>query len=194
MSSDNPPMKALPPSPAPATAPVKGMAGAPQAGKIEHYENFPVASWLCPPRLRPAVAAIYHFARTADDLADEGGASPDERRADLAAYRADLNAVACDNAGSGRWASVFDALAPVLRQWQLPLALLTDLLSAFEQDISKTRYADQAELLDYCRRSANPVGRLLLHLYGVHGDEALRGVRVQALEVRALVGEDGEAV
>jgi squalene synthase HpnC len=168
-------MKVLPPSPAPATALAKGIAGAPaQAGKIEHYENFPVASWLCPPRLRPAVAAIYHFARTADDLADEGDASPDERLADLAAYRADLNAAACGNAGSGRWASVFDALAPVLRQWQLPLALLTDLLSAFEQDISKTRYADQAELLDYCRRSANPVGRLLLHLYGVHGDEALR--------------------
>ncbi len=168
-------MKAIPPSPAPASALAKDIAKAPaQAGKIEHYENFPVASWLCPPRLRPAVAAIYHFARTADDLADEGDASPDERRADLAAYRADLSAAARGDTGSGRWASVFDALGPVLRQWQLPLTLLTDLLSAFEQDISKTRYADQAELLDYCRRSANPVGRLLLHLYGVHGDEALR--------------------
>jgi squalene synthase HpnC len=168
-------MKVIPPSPAPANSLVKGIADASfQAGKVTHYENFPVASWLCPPRLRPAVAAIYHFARTADDLADEGDASPAERLADLATYRADLHAAARGDAGSGRWASVFDALGPVLLQWQLPLALLTDLLSAFEQDISKTRYADQAELLDYCRRSANPVGRLLLHLYGVHGDEALR--------------------
>ena len=168
-------MKVIPPSPAPANALVKGIDKAPaQTGKIEHYENFPVASWLCPAQFRPAIAAIYHFARTADDLADEGEASPAQRLADLAALRSDLSAAVLGQSGSGRWAPVFDALAPVLRQWQLPVPLLTDLISAFEQDIVKTRYADQAELLDYCSRSANPVGRLLLHLYGVRGEAALR--------------------
>ncbi len=140
---------------------------------VGHYENFPVASWLCPPRLRPAVVAIYHFARTADDLADEGDASPAQRLADLACFRADLNACTQGQQGSGRWLGVFTALAPVLRDFNLPLPLLTDLLSAFEQDVVKTRYATRAELLDYCRRSANPVGRLLLHLYGVTNPAAL---------------------
>ena len=141
---------------------------------VEHYENFPVASLLCPARFRPPIAAIYHFARTADDIADEGNATPSERLADLAAYRADLNAARLGQVVSNRWQSVFAALAPMLQQWQLPLPLLTDLLSAFEQDIVKTRYADQTELLDYCRRSANPIGRLLLHLYGVQDAEALK--------------------
>ena len=141
---------------------------------VQHYENFPVASLLCPARFRPPIASIYHFARTADDIADEGNASPAERLADLAAYRADLNAVSQGRAVSARWSAVFAALGPVLQEWQLPLPLLTDLLSAFEQDIVKTRYDDQAELLDYCRRSANPIGRLLLHLYGVKDVEALK--------------------
>ncbi|MDO8455469.1 MAG: squalene synthase HpnC [Burkholderiaceae bacterium] len=136
-----------------------------------HYENFPVASWLCPPYLRPAVAAIYWFARTADDIADEGSAGAQQRLDDLAAYRADLLATTQNHAGSGRWPQVFEPLAPVLTQFKLPTGLLTDLISAFEQDIGKTRdassYANQSELLDYCRRSANPVGRLLLHLYGI---------------------------
>lgn len=136
-----------------------------------HYENFPVASWLCPPHLRPAVAAIYWFARTADDIADEGDATPQQRLDDLAAYRADLLAATRNHAGSGRWPQVFEPLAPVLTQFKLPIGLLTDLISAFEQDIGKTRdasaYANQTELLDYCSRSANPVGRLLLHLYGI---------------------------
>ena len=134
---------------------------------VDHYENFPVASFLCPPRLRPAVAAIYWFARTADDIADEGNASTAERLADLAAYRADLLAVASDRSASTRWAGVFANLRPVIRQFNLPINLLADLLSAFEQDVVKQRYASDAELMDYCRRSANPVGRLLLHLYGV---------------------------
>lgn len=133
-----------------------------------HYENFPVASLLCPPQLRPAVAAIYWFARTADDIADEGNALPAQRLADLAAYRADLQAAAEGRPASARWPAVFAALAPVIAQFQLPVPLLADLLSAFEQDVVKQRYATEAELLDYCRRSANPVGRLLLHLYGVH--------------------------
>jgi len=141
---------------------------------IEHYENFPVASWLCPPALRPAVAAIYWFARTADDLADEGNATPAERTLDLQAYRSDLHAMAAGQAWSPRWARVFGALQPVFRQHGLPLQLLDDLLDAFLQDLHKTRYADRLELLDYCRRSANPIGRLLLHLYGVSEAEALR--------------------
>ena len=141
---------------------------------VEHYENFPVASWLCPPALRPAVAALYWFARTADDLADEGDASPVDRLADLQAYRADLAAVAAGGGASARWPGVFGPLRSVLSVHALPSVLFTDLLSAFEQDVVKHDYTDRAELLDYCRRSANPVGRLILSLYGVAGPEALR--------------------
>ena len=141
---------------------------------VEHYENFPVASLLCPPALRPAIAAIYGFARTADDIADEGDASPAQRLADLAAYRADLAAMVRGEAPSARWAPVFERLRAVTGTFKLPIALLTDLLSAFEQDVVKNRYTDRAELLDYCRRSANPVGRLLLHLYGVNDAASLR--------------------
>lgn len=141
---------------------------------VEHYENFPVASVLCPPALRPAVVAIYHFARTADDIADEGDAPASERLADLAAYRADLHRIAAGAAPSDRWPQVFERLAPQLVRWKLPIPLLEDLLSAFEQDTVKVRYQDRHELLDYCRRSANPVGRLLLHLYGVGDAAALR--------------------
>ena len=142
---------------------------------VDHYENFPVASILCPPALRPAVAAIYAFARTADDLADEGDAAPAQRLADLAAYRADLQAICgAAPASSTRWPQVFDPLRAVLAKHALPHVLLFDLLSAFEQDVVKHDYADRAELLDYCRRSANPVGRLLLHLYGVTGEPSMR--------------------
>ncbi len=141
---------------------------------VEHYENFPVASWLCPPALRPAVAAIYHFARTADDLADEGDALPAQRLADLAAYRADLACVVRGEAPSPRWAPVFTHLRVAISAFKLPPSLLADLLGAFEQDVVKNRYADRAELLDYCRRSANPIGRLLLHLYGVNDTASLR--------------------
>ena len=144
---------------------------------IDHYENFPVASWLCPARLRPAVVALYHFARTADDLADEGDAAPQARLADLAAYRADLTALLAGQAPSPRWAWVFGPLAEAVRRHALPPGPLHALLDAFEQDVRKTRdagaYADRAELLAYCARSANPVGRLLLHLYGVAEPGAL---------------------
>ena len=163
-------MTASPPPSRPSSPEVQGMAG---LQSVQHYENFPVASLLCPARFRPPIAAIYQFARTADDIADEGNASPTERLAELAAYRADLNAVSQGKPASERWPTVFAALGPTLKLWQLPLPLLTDLLSAFEQDIVKTRYANQAELLDYCRRSANPIGRLLLHLYGVQDAKAL---------------------
>ncbi len=141
---------------------------------IDHYENFPVASVLCPPALRPAVAAIYGFARTADDIADEGNASPAERSAQLQAYRAELRAVAQGAAPSARWAAVFTPLRHTLNQHRLPLDLLEDLLSAFEQDVHQHQYADRAGVLDYCRRSANPVGRLLLHLYGVRDARSLQ--------------------
>ncbi|WP_431261408.1 squalene synthase HpnC [Roseateles chitinivorans] len=142
---------------------------------IEHYENFPVASWLSPPALRPAIMAIYRFARTADDLADEGDATPAQRLRDLADYRTDLRAVAAGQAPSTRWASrVFVPLGRVLAEHRLPVPLLDDLLDAFEQDLVKTDYATRAELIDYCRRSANPVGRLLLHLYGIDDAESLR--------------------
>ena len=139
---------------------------------VDHYENFPVASVLCPPDLRPAVTALYHFARTADDLADEGDETPQQRAAALRAYRADLTAVAAGAAPSPRWPQVFLPLAREIHRLQP--ALLNDLLDAFEQDLAPPRYRDRAHLLDYCRRSANPVGRLLLGLYGVEDPPSLR--------------------
>ena len=140
---------------------------------VDHYENFPVASVLCPPHLRPAVTAIYHYARTADDIADEGDAPAAERLADLHAYRLELAAASRGEPPAARWRHVFEPLAKVMQTQRLPSALLADLLSAFEQDVVQHDYADRPALLDYCRRSANPVGRLLLHLYGVTGADAL---------------------
>lgn len=140
---------------------------------VDHYENFPVASLLCPAALRPAVEAIYTFARTADDIADEGDAPPSERLTDLADYRQDLAAVADGTGPSARWPRVFGPLAAAIEQHRLPIGLLDDLLDAFTQDVTTRHYADRATLLDYCRRSANPVGRLLLHLYGIADADAL---------------------
>lgn len=153
-------------------------SGAPaRAPAVDHYENFPVASWLCPAALRPTVAALYWFARTADDIADEGQAAADQRLADLAAYRADLDAVYARRPPSARWPAIFAALARAVERHALPRAPLDDLLEAFAQDVRKTAaaagYADRAELLDYCARSAAPVGRLMLHLYGIDAPEAL---------------------
>ena len=142
--------------------------------RVDHYENFPVASWLCPPPLRPAVSAIYWYARTADDLADEGDAAPDERLAELAAYRRDLLAISAGVDPSGRWPHVFGPLAQAISRHALPITPFDALLSAFAQDVVKHRYADRSELLDYCARSANPVGRLLLHLYGISDAVSLR--------------------
>jgi squalene synthase HpnC len=144
-----------------------------QAPQVSHYENFPVASFLCPPQLRPAIAAIYHFARTADDLADEGTQDAATRLLALQAYRADLLAITRAPAQpcSARWPQVFEPLRTIIQTHHLPVPLLHDLLDAFEQDVRYTalqrRYATDAELLSYCQRSANPVGRLLLHLYGI---------------------------
>lgn len=130
---------------------------------IDHYENFPVASILLPKRLVPAVEAIYAFARSADDIADEGDALPAERLAGLAAYEAALDGIA---RGETPAEPMFARLAAIIAQYQLPLQPFRDLLSAFKQDIGTTRYADFPSLLDYCSRSANPVGFLMLSLYG----------------------------
>jgi squalene synthase HpnC len=136
-----------------------------------HYENFPVASLLLPSRLRPAVRAIYAFARSADDLADEGDATPAARLAALDGYDAALIEI-----GRGARAPdpMFATLAVVMREFDLPLQPLHDLLSAFRQDVATSRYANFEALLDYCRRSANPVGRLMLHLYGATSGANLR--------------------
>jgi hydroxysqualene synthase len=144
------------------------------AMSVNHYENFPVASILCPPSLRPAVAAIYWFARTADDLADEGDDDSGTRQNDLHAYRDDLYKLVTGQPISERWKAVFEPLGPVIQRHQLQLSLFTDLLSAFEQDLFQHTYSDRPQLLDYCRRSANPIGRLLLQLYGVNDDKALQ--------------------
>ncbi len=144
-----------------------------------HYENFPVASVLCPPALRPAVLAIYHFARTADDIADEGPADAASRLSDLAEYRASLGEALTGTPPAGRWAAVFVPLARAAEHFRLPAAPLHHLLDAFEQDVHNPAYPDRAALLDYCQRSANPVGRLLLHLYGI--DDALSLRRADAI-------------
>ena len=145
-----------------------------KAVAVDHYENFPVASLLCPRRLRPAVRAVYAFARTADDLADEGDLSAAERLQSLGAYRCDLQATVSEKAASSRWPSVFAALGIVIKQFRLPVDQLEALLDAFVQDVTVVTYASRAELLDYCRRSANPVGRLMLRLHGIDDAMSLR--------------------
>lgn len=130
---------------------------------VDHYENFPVASWLLPKRLRWPVEAIYRFARSADDISDEGDAPPARRLEQLATYQSELDLI---ERGESTTHPVFIPLAAAIRNHSIPLAPFRDLLSAFSQDVKKTRYADFGEVMDYCRRSANPVGRLMMHLYG----------------------------
>ena len=130
---------------------------------VDHYENFPVGSLLLPPRFRRPVALIYRFAREADDFADEGDLLPEVRLARLDAFRREIARIGAGKPPTIPW---FNALAAVIHDFELPLDAFDDLLSAFSQDVTKTRYANFAEVLDYCTRSANPVGRLLLHLYG----------------------------
>jgi len=132
-----------------------------------HYENFPVASRLLPRAMRPHVAAVYAFARIADDLADEGNVAPSERLAALDAWQARLVAVVAGQRDpGGPHAQVFEAVQETVHACELPITLLTDLISAFKQDVTVRRYATWASLLDYCRRSANPVGRLVLRIAG----------------------------
>ena len=135
---------------------------------VDHYENFPVASILLPRKLVPAVEAIYAFARSADDLADEGEAAPAERLAALVRYEEALAAIGRGEAQSD---PLFSRLALVITQYKLPLRPFFDLLSAFKQDVATSRYQGFDALLDYCARSANPVGLLMLSLYGA-ADEA----------------------
>lgn len=137
---------------------------------VRHYENFPVASLVLPRRFREPVRRIYAFARQADDIADEGDAAPDERLARLAAFRAELDRI---RSGQVPATPLFQALAATLREHALPLEPFYDLLDAFSQDVVKHRYAHFGEVMDYCRRSANPVGRLLLALYGETDRRAL---------------------
>lgn len=142
---------------------------------IEHYENFPVASVLLPRRLRRPVVDIYRFARSADDIADEGDLSADERLALLDQFQAGIEQLQYHQPAllDAPHSHIFVPLAATIRNYQLPLKPFLDLLSAFRQDVTTQRYADMTQLLDYCSRSANPVGRLMLHLYQAHDPERL---------------------
>ena len=135
---------------------------------VGHYENFPVASVLLPRGLRHPVSVIYRFARTADDFADEGERPAPERLALLDGYREELRRLA---AGGVTQDPLFEELRGVIAAHALPMQPFHDLLDAFSQDVTKLRYANFAEVLDYCRRSADPIGRLMLHLYGESGAE-----------------------
>jgi hydroxysqualene synthase len=143
----------------------------------EHYENFPVASRVLPRGMRPHVAALYAFARIADDLADEGTLTPDERLRQLEAWRRHLLDCAAGrptNAGPAHDA-VFLALGHTIAAHDLPVSLLEDLVSAFAQDVTVHRYETWEALFDYCRRSANPVGRLVLRMAGHRADSLDQG-------------------
>jgi squalene synthase HpnC len=137
---------------------------------VDHYENFPVASILLPARLREPVALIYRFAREADDFADEGDAQPEVRLQQLDQFRSQLRRIEAGAPPSIAW---FSDLAAIIHLHHLPISAFDDLLSAFAQDVVQSRYETYAQVLDYCRRSANPVGRLLLVLYGTHAREPL---------------------
>ena len=140
---------------------------------VNHYENFPVASFLLPKHLRGPVAAIYRFARYADDIADEGNARPEQRVESLLAYDEALHAVAAGKPVPALLAPVFEPLAIEHQRIGLPLAPCHALLSAFMQDVRQTRYANYAELIEYCRRSANPIGHLMLFLFDATSSENL---------------------
>ena len=131
-----------------------------------HYENFPVASRLLPSSMRPHIAAIYAFARIADDMADEGQRPDAARLDDLRAWGARLDRVAAGAPDDGPHREVFVALRHSIETCRLPVTLFHDLLSAFAQDVTVKRYATWDDVLDYCRRSANPVGRLVLRVAG----------------------------
>jgi hydroxysqualene synthase len=140
-----------------------------------HYENFPVASWLLPRPMRPHVAAVYAFARVADDIADEGSVAPADRHSRLDAWLRRLHAaVAVETSAQPPHAHedlIIVAAAHTIRTLDLPMRLFDDLVSAFRQDITTNRYGSWRELFDYCRRSANPIGRLVLSIAGYRTDE-----------------------
>ena len=138
---------------------------------VGHYENFPVASVFLPPALRDPVSVIYRFARSADDFADEGDDAADTRLAKLDAYRSELQRIRDGHTPS---TALFVDVARIMATHELPMQPFFDLLDAFSQDVIKTRYKDFAEVLDYCRRSAAPIGRLLLHLYKASNEHNVR--------------------
>jgi phytoene synthase len=138
---------------------------------VGHYENFPVASLLLPAPLREPVEVIYRFARSADDLADEGTDPPDIRLEKLNRYQARLARL---ERGAPAQDALFQDLERIIQQHALPVQPFRDLVDAFSQDVTKKRYANFNEVMDYCRRSANPVGRLLLHLFKRTNDSDLR--------------------
>ncbi|HTU98966.1 MAG TPA: squalene/phytoene synthase family protein, partial [Luteitalea sp.] len=147
-----------------------------------HYENFPVASRLLPAAMRPHVAAVYAFARAADDFADEGTATAAQRLAWLDTWRG-LRAGGPDAVGdpidvghvpAADVRATFLAVHATIASCRLAPSLFDDLLSAFAQDVVTTRYGTWDDVLDYCRRSANPVGRLVLGIAGVHDEQAAR--------------------
>ncbi len=142
---------------------------------VEHYENFPVASLLVPARMRAPIEAIYRFARGADDIADEGDAPDAVRLEQLDVYLRALDAIEAGRAPAAEFARIAEAI----HTHDLPVPLLRDLIEAFKQDVVKKRYADFAELLDYSRRSANPVGRLVLHIFE-HEEKTGDGARFTA--------------
>ena len=151
--------------------------------RSRHYENFPVASMLLPRAMRPHVAAVYAFARAADDFADEGDRSDDDRYRLLDGWARRLHHAASGSRTRERpvdpgepddTVELFMALGASIRDLSLPLELFDDLLSAFRQDVSVHRYATWTDLLDYCRRSANPVGRIVLRIAG-YADDTLDG-------------------
>lgn len=128
-----------------------------------HYENFPVSSFLLPKHLRRSVAAIYAFARTGDDIADEGEEGRDARLELMTKFETNLYDI---QYGKPPTEPIFIALKHTIECFNLPIQLFYDLLTAFRQDILKNRYQNFTELQDYCHYSANPVGRLLLYLTG----------------------------
>lgn len=144
---------------------------------VDHYENFPVASWLLPKHLRQPITHIYWFSRSADDIADEGDHSDSWRLQQLAAYREALSQIEQGSlhlSPSDPRYKIFTPLATVIEQYQLPVYLFADLLTAFEQDITVKRYQSYEQIHQYCRHSADPVGRILLHLYQELRPDSLR--------------------
>jgi squalene synthase HpnC len=136
-----------------------------------HYENFPVASFILPRQLRQPISVIYAFARTADDIVDEGDAPAETRLAELKVYDKQLEAIAANRPVHD---PIFVALANVIENHRLPLELFHDLITAFRRDVTQKRYENIDEVWDYCHYSANPVGRLLLHLMDAATPENLR--------------------
>jgi squalene synthase HpnC len=130
---------------------------------VAHYENFPVASLLLPARVRTPVELVYRFARAADDFADEGDSPPGRRLELLSGFGDELRRIERGEQPKDR---LFRELARAINEFALPIPLFHDLLSAFAQDVTRNRYANYGEVLDYSRRSANPVGRLLLVIFG----------------------------